>query len=226
MWYVIQVQTGRESAARDLIEQTAGIAEAEAEAVAASAAPCGERDACSDSQEPAPPPAPGAGTMSETAARTRLHSDKPLLEECFVPRYRTARKRGRVWESCEDVLFPGYLIAATARVDDLAALLRRVPAFTQIIGKTDNAFIPLNPDEVAWIDAFTHQGHRVVEMSTGVVEGERVTVIDGPLVGREGLIRKVNHRKKLAYLELSMFGRTIQTQVGLRVLRKRPEQKA
>ena len=74
---------------------------------------------------------------------------------------------------------------------------------------------------VAWIDAFTEKGHRTVGVSEGVIEGDRIIVLKGPLVGREGWIRKINRRKRTAYLEIDMFGRTIQTKIGLGIVRKR-----
>ena len=54
-----------------------------------------------------------------------------------------------------------------------------------------------------------------------VIEGDRIIVLKGPLVGREGWIRKINRRKRTAYLEIEMFGRTIQTKIGLGIVRKR-----
>ena len=76
-------------------------------------------------------------------------------------------------------------------------------------------------DEAAWIDAFTEKGHRTVGVSEGVIEGDRIIVLKGPLVGHEGWIRKINRRKRTAYLEIDMFGRTIQTKIGLGIVRKR-----
>ena len=54
-----------------------------------------------------------------------------------------------------------------------------------------------------------------------VSAGDKVEVIEGPLMGREGWISSVNHRKKVAYLKITAFGRTIHAQVGIRVVRKR-----
>lgn len=117
-------------------------------------------------------------------------------------------------------LFPGYLIVVTDRVDELESQLRRVPAFAWVLSN-DGGFVPLERDEVAWIDAFTEKGHRTVGVSEGVIEGDRIIVLKGPLVGREGWIRKINRRKRTAYLEIDMFGRTIQTKIGLGIVRKR-----
>lgn len=150
------------------------------------------------------------------------YSPKPLLEACFVPRYRAMKKKNGVPKETMEVLFPGYLIAVTNRVEDLSACIRSHVRTARLIGSQNEAFIPLNREEVAWIDAFTHCGTKAIDVSTAMVsEGDMVQVTEGPLMGREGWIKKINHRKKVAYLEIKAFGRTINAQVGIRVMRKR-----
>lgn len=143
-----------------------------------------------------------------------------VLQECFVPKYEVQKQFRGQWRTCTATLFPGYLIVVTDRVDELESQLRRVPAFARVLSN-DGGFVPLERDEVAWIDAFTEKGHRTVGVSEGVIEGDRIIVLKGPLVGREGWIRKINRRKRTAYLEIDMFGRTIQTKIGLGIVRKR-----
>ena len=86
--------------------------------------------------------------------------------------------------------------------------------------RSDERVIPLSQDEVAWLTALMQPLDKVVEMSTGVIEGDRVIVTDGPLVGREALISKIDRHKRLAYLDMRMFGRTKTIKVGLEIVRK------
>ena len=79
--------------------------------------------------------------------------------------------------------------------------------------------MPLTADERDWFLAFSDAAH-VVRMSEGVIEGDTVKVTRGPLMGREGLIRKIDRHKRRAYLEVTMFGRTIPASVGLEIVRK------
>ena len=163
-----------------------------------------------------------AAEERQSAAACANAHQKPLLEHCFVPRYRAMKKRDGKLAPVMAALFPGYLIAVTSRVEDLAAFIRGHVRSARLIGGQDEAFVPLNRDEVAWIDAFTHCGTEAIEVSEAVVSaGDQVQVVAGPLMGREGWITSVNHRKKVAYLEIPAFGRTIHAQVGIRVVRKR-----
>ena len=152
-------------------------------------------------------------------------ADEASLDECFVPTYRTGQKRGGAWEPCERVLFPGYLIVVTRQIERVERMLRSVKTFTRLLGN-DKAFIPLNPEEVAWIEAFTSRDDRLVEMSEGYVEDGRGGVSSGPLVRHEYLIDEVNHRQRKARLRVQMFNRTITAEVGLKLVGKKSYQKS
>ena len=71
------------------------------------------------------------------------------------------------------------------------------------------------------MDAQTNSGLAAVEMSEGYVEEGVLHVTSGPLKGREAYVVKVNHRRKIAYLELEAFGRKITAQLGIRITRNR-----
>ena len=60
-----------------------------------------------------------------------------------------------------------------------------------------------------------------MEMSEGIIENDRVIITKGPLKGNEGLIRKIDRHKRKAWLEIQMFRRTMEMQVGVEIVRKR-----
>ncbi len=151
----------------------------------------------------------------------RMVADEGVLQECFTPRYETQKKICGSWKTCRNVLFPGYVIAVTDDVEHLRAALRGVPEFTRLL-TSGETFTPLSEQDKAWIGAFTKPGSRTVEMSMGVIEGDKVVVTSGPLRGHEGWIKSVNRRKSLAFLEVEMFGRKLQTKVGLGIVARRP----
>lgn len=140
------------------------------------------------------------------------------LEECFAPRYATEMKVRGEWVPAQKPLFPGYLIAVTSEPSLLADTLRRTPEFTRLLS-VGETFVPLHDQDQAWIGAFTKRGSRVVPMSTGVMEGDHVVVVDGPLVGCEAMIKGVNRHKSLAILEFEICGRKVTTKVGLGIVR-------
>ena len=202
-WYVVQVCAGREETARMLIEQVACEAETRADGTC-------EADVCGIEAE----------VCEANACEADVCADEPCVRECFVPKYEVMINFRGEWVRRMKALFPGYLIVVTSDVDRLDQMLRRVPAFAKLLGN-DDGFIPLEAQEIDWISAFTQEGRRVVEMSEGVQEGDEIIILKGPLMGHVGWIKSVNRRKRLAYLEIQMFGRTITTKVGLNLVRKK-----
>lgn len=142
-----------------------------------------------------------------------------VLDECFWPKYATEIKvRGR-FIKVEKPLLPGYLIAVTSNPEALEHHLIELPEFARVLSQ-GGSFVPLAPDERGLIGAFTKRGKRVVPMSMGFKDGDEVVIAEGPLAGREGLIRSINRRKSTAYLEVNLCGRRVSTRVGLGVLTK------
>jgi transcriptional antiterminator NusG len=145
--------------------------------------------------------------------------ERTAFEECFIPQYEVMKRFRGQWHTCTEILFPGYLFFVTDCADGLAQELRNVPAFTKLLSN-GGKFIPLNVDEVAWISAFTKQDSRVIEMSEGIIEGDKVIVFKGPLMNYSGQIRKIDRHKRIAYLDIEMFGRTMSIKVGMEIVRK------
>lgn len=143
---------------------------------------------------------------------------RDVCQECFSPQFATEIKvRGR-WMPC-DRLLPGYLIAIADDPKELSRSLAGMGEFARVLAQ-GGAYVPLPRDWVQLIDRFTKPGHRVVPMSMGLKDGDQVVIVQGPLVGLEGLITSINRRKSTAYLEINLCGRRVTTRVGLGVLSK------
>ena len=176
------------------------------------------------------------------AEYAREHGVEPtdVLQECFSPRYRTARRQNATSASTSragapapasaasaparyipttELLLPGYLIAVTKNPAQLQMVLKRVPALSKLL-KSENAFTPLTRQEVSWLCAFTQKGNRVVDMSEGFTQGGRVVVTSGPLMGYEGQIAHINRRKRTASVKMSMCGRTVEVKLGFHLVKK------
>lgn len=96
-----------------------------------------------------------------------------------------------------------------------------MPAFTKVLGN-NKVFISLNDEEVAWLNTFMGGDRRVIQMSEGIVEGGKVIVLRGPLVGHEAEIKRIDRHRRMAELEVSMLGRTKTIRLGLEIVSKSP----
>ena len=84
---------------------------------------------------------------------------------------------------------------------------------------TGETRVALTPQEIEFILRFCGEDD-IAEMSEGVIEDDQVHILSGPLMGMEGAIRKIDRHKRKAWLELEMFGRQQQIEVGLEIIKK------
>lgn len=143
---------------------------------------------------------------------------RSLVGECFCPSFATQKKIKGEWKNATQTLFPGYVIAVTSNVGELKHRLSSVTRFTRLL-KMGEDFVPLSFAEKSWLSEYTSKGQREIPMSMGVMEGDKVRVISGPLKGHEAWITSINRRKCLAFIKMDMFGREMETKVGLAVLK-------
>lgn len=163
----------------------------------------------------------GSGQEAKVEELIRRFVDESVIGEIFVPRFEAMRRWKGEWHKRTERLTPGYLYVETSDVEKLALLLRRVPAFTKLLGNNE-VFIPLNDDEVAWLNAFTGDERRVVEMSEGILEGGKVIVLRGPLMGHEAEIKRIDRHRRTAELEIRMLGRVKTIRLGLEIISRSP----
>ena len=82
-------------------------------------------------------------------------------------------------------------------------------------------FTPLSNEEKTLISAFVGDEDHVMKMSEGIIEGDQIRVLKGPLQGYEALVAKVDRHKRLAYIDLNILGRIKTVKVGLEIVQKR-----
>ena len=160
-------------------------------------------------------------TGSEENIRLQCEANisQNVMERCFIPYYEERRRIRGEWMTLKKILFPGYVFMITDEVESLYLELKSIIGLTKLIG-TGREIIPLKKEEVDFLTTFGKE-RQVVEMSTGILENGRVHITDGPLKGREAMIRKIDRHKRKASLEIPMFGRILETQAGLEIVEKR-----
>lgn len=159
------------------------------------------------------------GTEEEIQRQCETIIDKSILEKSFIPKYEQERKYQGEWHTELKILFPGYVFLISGEKEKLFFELKRIIGLTKLLG-TGETIVSLTDEEVNFLLRLGGE-EQTVEMSEGIIENDRVVVLSGPLKGNEGLIRKIDRHKRKAWLEIEMFGRTVEMQVGLEVVGKR-----
>lgn len=142
-----------------------------------------------------------------------------LITECFIPRFKQMKKYQGAWHKDEKIMFPGYLFMVTDHIDDVYVGLKKVPTLTKILGQKDEIIMPLPVSEVLLLSKFADADH-IIDVSLGFIEGDKITVTSGPLMGQEALIKRIDRHKRVAEVEVTFFGTTVRAKVGLEIIKK------
>ena len=110
------------------------------------------------------------------------------------------------------------MVVIAQNLECLVNELKKVIGLTKLIGIGDQ-IVPLVQEEVELLMRIGTD-KQLVEMSSGIIENDRVQILSGPLMGMEGNISRIDRHKRIAYLEIEMFGRTVEMKVGLEIIRK------
>ena len=141
-------------------------------------------------------------------------------DDCFVPLIDQNKKVNGVWKTVHKTLFPGYMFVNTdsEKIEPFAERIKHSDQFAVVLS-TDDRFTPVSNEEVFLIEnAFANNG--VLGSSIGIIEGDMVKILSGPLIGKEGLIKSINRHKRTAIIELNMFGRISTIKIGLEIISK------
>lgn len=159
-------------------------------------------------------------TGSEENIQLQCQKDisSEVLEDCFIPYYEEKRNIKGEWTTQRKILFPGYVFLDSQQVVRLYSNLQQVSGLTKLL-KTGDEVVPLTAEEVQFLRTFGGE-EQIVGMSEGIIENSKVMVMSGPLMGKEGYIKKIDRHKRRAFLEMPMFGRVQKIQVGLEIVAK------
>lgn len=146
--------------------------------------------------------------------------DADTFRSCFIPQYEIKKRYAGVWKYVKEVLFPGYVFVDTKTPEAFRKELVKVSRMTRILHDGNEHFIPLADDEKTLISAFIGDDDHVMKMSEGIIEGDEIVVLKGPLMNHTGLVKKIDRHKRLAYLEIWMCGRRTTIKAGLEIITK------
>ena len=116
----------------------------------------------------------------------------------------TIRKQGKEKTSLAP-LFPGYLFWEGDEIfPDLYWTLKRVPGFIRFL-KSNQNIEPLGGESLRLLKHFLNFGEVINQSKVVFDENSRIRVKDGPLKGMEGLVVKVDKRKRRAKVQLNLY---------------------
>ena len=123
-------------------------------------------------------------------------------------------------------MFPGYLFIETdMSIEDFGYFIYRSKYYLQKILKVlrygISFDIAIKDEERKFLETLMNK-ERCVEASKGIIEGDRILVTEGALMGQESIIKKIDRHKRKAFIELPLFEENRLVQVALEIVEKLP----
>jgi transcription antitermination factor NusG len=153
------------------------------------------------------------------AVWTRSHCERSVAQqliakgfETFVPEIAAWSRRGGAAHLIQVPIFPGYLFVRTGIDRQRYVEMLKARGLVRVLGEGWDRLAAI-PDRE--IDAI----HRVVQARVAVAPhayltgGDRVTVIDGPLTGIEGIFVQDRQQKGRLVLSVELLGRSVAVDV-------------
>lgn len=121
-------------------------------------------------------------------------------------------------------LFPNYVFIETNMPSDVfirefSQLVHMSTDIIRILRYGDSDIIAISLEERRRFE-YLLRDKRCIEHSEGFIEGDKVVVTGGSIVGMEGYIKYINRHNHKAWLEIDMFGNKTQVEVVLEIVRK------
>lgn len=127
------------------------------------------------------------------------------LQEAFVVTYERMRRYEGAWHLELKPLFPHYIFLETRDEKRLAEELKQFPEAFPIFKNRgtilEGRIIPLKPEEEQFLRTICGDKHHI-QISRGYIQGGKTFVTEGPLKGRECLIRKIDRHKRMARVRI------------------------
>lgn len=201
MWYVVQTMTNEEYKFKSLYEmlnnQKADDAKADGEKA---------------SYEKANGKKAGAEKADSEKVIGEKINDAYFGYKLFIPTIMLQRHYQKEWHSVEKVMFPGYVFVETDDIKEFAKHLSDVECFSKLL-KVEDEITPISEEEKEFLENMMDENY-CVSYSQGFIVGENVVITEGALRNKNALIRKVDRHRRIAMLDIEMFGRRTPVEVG------------
>ncbi len=127
----------------------------------------------------------------------------------FIPMSEIIYKKSGVIKKERKPLFPNYVFIETevceqefiTKISKLIGISRDI---IRVLRYSYNE-IALRETEKKMLLSLCNEDH-CIESSSGFIAGERIQITEGPLKGRESIIKKINRHKREAWIEMEFMG--------------------
>lgn len=122
----------------------------------------------------------------------------------LVPKRKMRERKNGVWETKIRTLFPGYVLIQGDMGTEEYYSSKGIPGLFRVL-RDKSGLLRIEKDEISVINRLICN-HEIIEPSSVFLQGGRVVVVDGPLLGMDGLIEAIDARKGRVKVRLNFIG--------------------
>ncbi|MCX6739064.1 MAG: transcription termination/antitermination protein NusG [Candidatus Parcubacteria bacterium] len=149
-----------------------------------------------------------AGYENAVARNLKQRIDSLGMEDkifnVIVPIEKKIKVKGGKRVEIEEKIYPGYVLVDMIVTDDSWYVVRNTPRVTGFVGAGVTP-VPLDKKETDML--FGRMGAETAKHNIDLIEGEAVTITDGPFKDLEGRVSEVDQERGKVKVLVPLFGR-------------------
>jgi transcriptional antiterminator NusG len=155
--------------------------------------------------------------VARAFSRDEVKPFLPYVENLFRKNGMAKRER--------QLMFPGYLFVETSIVGDefwkrSAKCIQKSESIMRLLLHCNSEQASVTDEERKAIQELWVGDERGIAASQGVIEGDKVAITEGSLVGMEAIIKKIDRHKLKAEVEIDFLGKAHRITVGLEIIKR------
>lgn len=141
-------------------------------------------------------------TGEEDNVKKRLeHRFRNSKLKFIVPKRKLMERKEGKWKEKVRTLFPGYILVNGYMGVEEYYSLTGIPGLLGVLKDTCEP-LEISEQDIAVLKKLICNGE-IIEHSSALLESGKVVIVDGPLLGLEGLIQSIDRRKGRARVRLN-----------------------
>ncbi|MCX8129419.1 MAG: antiterminator LoaP [Clostridia bacterium] len=136
----------------------------------------------------------------------------------LVPKRKIYERKQGIRREVVKMMFPGYVLVETDNILDFYLRLKGSPRVIKVL-RNKEVFSEITNDEIKQI-LFLVNENGLIDISEAFIVNDKVQIINGPLYGNEGIIKRIDKRKGRAKVELSINYNSLLIDLGINLLQK------
>lgn len=147
--------------------------------------------------------------------------EKEMKDECkaIIPTRELRERKNGKWCNVKRKLFPGYVLIKTIMNTEIYYKLKSINGIIKLLGN-DKEILTVSEKELKILKILIDNDDNNIGISTLYKENDSIKIIEGPLMGLEGQIVKIDYRKGRAKVNISFMNEEKVVELGIELMDK------